>query len=61
MAKLDTTLSVKIIKDLEKGTIEVVNPNTDGAAIPITLFCKFMEALHKVEVEWNEQQRKDKR
>ena len=58
MAKLDTTLSVKIIKDIEKGSIEFVNPDTDGAAIPVTLFCKLMEAMHKVEVEWNEQLRK---
>ena len=57
MVKVDTTLSVKIIKDLEKGSIELVNPNTDGAAIPVTLFCKFMDAMHKVEVEWNEQLR----
>ena len=58
MAKLDTTLSVKIIKDMEKGSIELVNPSTDGAEIPAILFCKLLEAMHKVEVEWNEQLRK---
>ena len=57
MVKVDTTLSVKIVKDLEKGSIELVSPNTDGAAIPVTLFCKFMDAMHRVEVEWNEQLR----
>ena len=58
MAKLDTTLSVKIIKDMEKGSIGLVNPSTDGAEIPAILFCKLLEAMHKVDVEWNEQLRK---
>lgn len=56
MVKVQTTLSVKINKDLTNGdTIEIVNPCTDGASISAMLFCKIMEAMHKVEVEWNEQ------
>ncbi len=58
MTKVQTTLSVKINKDLEKGVVEIVSPSTNGAPIPVTLLVKLLEAMNKVEMEWNEQLRK---